>query len=118
MANAITVVTRNTWDDGKRLHVVGTIALSGSYAAGGEVLNWGAVPQVKSTRDPIWAQFEGKAGFVYQYDKPNDKLMVSGQEPTSATAGVIALSELAAGAYPAGITGDSIQFYAVFEKFI
>ena len=32
-----------------------------------------------------------------------------------ATAGVIALTQLAAAAYPAGVTGDTVRFYAIFK---
>lgn len=117
MALAITV--REKWFDGQRLHIVGSIAATGNYASGGDTLSF-ASGEIKSQKIPDHVDVHGVAGFVYEFldgtDNATGKLKVRGQEPTSATAGVIALSEIAAAAYPAGVTGDTIRFHAIFKS--
>lgn len=114
---AIAVTVSDKWDDGKRLHAVGTLAFSGSYATGGDTLSFAGL--VPASRAPVLVQVEGMAGFHYEVNLGsainNSKVLVRGQEPTNATAGVIALTQLAAAAYPAGVTGDTVRFYAIFK---
>jgi hypothetical protein len=117
MALAFTLV--DSWDDGQRIHVAGTVAASGSYATGGDTLDLSglgalgvptAQPPVKGT-----GAMDGLAGYDYCFspgaapDANKVKIFEQG-----ASAG--AFAELAAGAYPAGITGDTITFYGVFPK--
>lgn len=62
-----------------------------------------------TNKQPDSVRIQGNSGFIYSYDRANKYFKVFGQNPTSVTAGVIGLSELTAGAYPAGITGDTIE---------
>lgn len=116
MALAATVT--RVWHDGQQMHVLGTVAASGSYATGGDTLDL-AVRGLPARNASRWVELQGESGFAYRWVPgsgiSNGKVKVYGQEPTSATAGVIALSELAAGAYPTGITGDAIRFHAIFD---
>lgn len=117
---AIAFTKTDEWDDGKRIHVLGTLTFSGNYLNGGEVPTTGSTNGIRargSRSAPKWVKIEGKAGFEYDYDRANEKVMVRAQEPTNAGAGVIALSQLAAAAYPAGITGDVVDVYAIFDKY-
>jgi len=50
---ALTFSLVDTWDDGKRIHVSGTIAASGSYATGGDTLDLSQTPIVASSQPPI-----------------------------------------------------------------
>lgn len=115
MAIAVTITDR--WNDGKRLHVSGTLAFSGNYATGGDTLDF--TGKVLASRAPVAVRVEGIAGFRYEVNIGsgigNSLVLVRGQEPTNATAGVIALTQLAAAAYPAGVTGDTVRFHAIFK---
>jgi hypothetical protein len=115
MALSFTLV--DTWNDGKRIHVAGTIAASGNYAAGGDTLDLSQTPIVASTRAPIQgtAWMDGLAGYDYVFTPGsamnNGKVKIFAN---GASAG--AFPELAAGAYPAAITADTITFYGIFPK--
>lgn len=128
MALAVTIVKIDS--DTNSTYVLGTIAASGNYAAGGDTLSFanptnpkGGTLNVQSIPRQVWIQSQasgGGSGWIYSF-RPgttiaNAKMQVFGQQPTSATAGVIPLSELAAAAYPASITGDTIVFEAIFDK--
>lgn len=117
MSLAISVT--ESWFDGQRQHVVGTITPSGNYATGGDALDFTSQHKIKSPkgRVPTHVEIQGASGFAYRWvpgtDLATGKVKVLGQEPTNATVGVIALTELAAAAYPAGVTGDTIRFHAI-----
>ena len=114
---ALTFTLVDTWDDGKRIHVAGTVAASGNYSTGGDTLDLSQFPIVASTQPPIQgtAWMDGLAGYDYVFSSGsamnNSKVKIFAQ---GASAG--AFPELAAGAYPGGITGDSITFYGIFPK--
>lgn len=121
VAVAITAVDNGQFFE----YVYGTLTVTGTYATGGDTLNFSGFDQIKSGQVPIQVYIQsqkgaGVSGFLYGFaagtSLSNCKFQVVGQQPTSATAGVIALSELAAGAYPAGITGDVIVFNAIFQR--
>lgn len=101
------------WYDGKRYFVSLTLTASGNYATGGDTLNIAAL--VKTARIPItgYAQIEGQAGFQYCFvpgtDNTSHKIKIFQSGTASA-----AFNEVGAGAYPAGITGDTIVLTAVF----
>lgn len=98
----------------KCVTVRGTIVFSGSYATGGETWNlttFAGVPVKK--QDPVAVGIWGAAGYGYGYvpvvnDLSTGKLKIS---TTAAT-------ELLAGAYPAGITGDVVMFEIVLPKLV
>jgi len=115
MALAFTLV--DTWDDGKRIHVSGTVAASGSYTTGGDTLDLSQFPIIAATQAPIQgtAWMDGLAGYDYVFTPGsamnNGKVKIF-QQGSSAGA----FPELAAGAYPAAVTSDTLTFYGIFAK--
>lgn len=114
----VTTIT-NQWSDGQRLHVTGTIVMSGVYVANGDILNWqNAIDArqgfigIMTQNQPDMVFIQGIAGFVYVWTPANNKIKI-----LTGAAAQAALTELAAGALPAGVTGDTITFYAIFKKF-
>jgi hypothetical protein len=63
MALAFSLV--DTWDDGKRVHVSGTITATGNYVTGGDTLDLSQSPVIASAQPPIQgrAWMDGPAGF-------------------------------------------------------
>ena len=112
---SIAVVITDNFSEGKRQIVIGTLTFSGSYATGGEVVSW-ALGAIKSQRAPKNVQIEGIAGFKYEYVAATAKVIVRGYQPTDGTGGVIALPQIAAASYPAGVTGDTVSFLAIFGQ--
>lgn len=118
---AVAVSFEDVWSDGRRLYAVGTLAFSGNYAAGGDAVDIKAAnPNTKGQRwmansDPDVVMIQGKAGFVYAYDKATKKVQVFVN-----TAGGVntALGEHTAVAYVAGITGDVVRFLAIGKKLV
>jgi len=116
----------------KKFRVRFQVTPSSSYTTGGDTLDWGTVTQISSGPsvpfggNPTWVFIQSQpsasgaaSGFFYSYSNgtfPNGLMQVWGQDPTSATTGVIALSELAQASYPAGVTGDTIIGMAEFDK--
>ena len=105
------------------LDVHGSITASGSYAAHGDTLDFSGNGSIPSDVVPIRVEvFESPAagtspsGYVYNFcpgtGLSNGKVTVFEGGGASAP-----LAELAAGAYPAGITGAAIKFRATFKKF-
>lgn len=117
---AVAVNFTDVWTDGRRIHAIGTLTITGNYAAGGDALDIkGAKGGLdhkfwRSNKDPLWVDARGKAGFVYAYDKATKKLMTFFGDNNNAADGP--LVELPAAAYPAGVTGDVIDFYAVGKR--
>jgi hypothetical protein len=119
LALTVTLVDRSN----NALRVYGTITASGSYSAGGDTLSFAGFDQIKSSSLPQFVSIQSQNasghslweyGFTPGTTQANGKMQVLGQQPTSATTGVIQFSELAAGAYPASITSDKIMYEAVF----
>lgn len=107
MSLAVTVTKK--WHDSKKLHVVGTIVASSTYATGGDTLSFASLG-INSSQPPFWVKFNSLNGYSYVYAAGG------GTQATGLMrANTASNTELAAGAYPAGITGDTIQFYALFE---
>ena len=114
---ALTFTLVDTWDDGQRIHVAGTAAASGSYSTGGDTLDLSQFPIIATTQAPIQGTvwMDGISGFDYVFvpgsAMSNGKVKIF-QQGTSAGA----FPELAAGAYPSGISSDTITFYGIFQK--
>jgi hypothetical protein len=83
----------------------GTLTASGSYATGGDALALPQIPGYDATKI-IDIFIHGIAGYKYEFDIATSKVLVF-------TAGE---TELTAGAYPSGITGDTITFLAVVKN--
>lgn len=101
------------------LRVYGTISASGSYTALGDPLSFSGIDLIKSSLPPIMVSIQsqksgGVTGYDYRYNPgttlANGKFQVFVETATAGSAH----SELAAGAYPAGVTGDTIFFEAIF----
>lgn len=100
--------------------VLGTIAVTAStatYTAGGIVLNF-FQDAIKATRIPISVMISGIAGYLYEYvngtDASNGLLMIRAQKASASDHD--ALTELAdATAMPAGVSGDTITFEAIWR---
>lgn len=87
----------------RSMRTTGSIVLSGSYPAGGEAVS---IPKPGTTKAPYNVWFSSANGNQYFWDIVNQKMKVfSGH-------GV----ELAAGAYPAGYTGDAIFYEAEYPR--
>lgn len=110
---ATTVAVRSYWDDGKRVHVLGTVTFSGSYTTGGDSVSLtGLFPGQRSAAELV--KIDGKSGYVYKFDRNNSKILVM-QAPAT---GTNPLAEIPASAYPSGVTSDTVDFYAVAKKFV
>jgi hypothetical protein len=66
---ALTFSVVDTWDDGKRIHVSGTVAATGNYATSGDTLDLSQVPIIASAQPPIQgtAWMDGLAGYDYVF---------------------------------------------------
>ncbi len=103
MALAATRLTRVK--NGTTIRASFSIVASGNYATGGDALDFG--PLIGFTnRQPKTVRIAGKAGFEYDYDYVNKKMLVYCNTAGGANA---ALGEHTAVAYVAGVTGDTIQ---------
>lgn len=106
----IAVTVTNKWSDTKREHVIGTLVFSSTYAQGGQAITW-VDPAIKSQRSVLRVEVDGKNGYQYAYDRANLKILIYQQN------GVLGpLVEISNGAYPAGVTGDIVDFYAIFNQ--
>jgi hypothetical protein len=114
---ALTFSLVDTWDDGQRVHVSGTVAASGNYSTGGDTLDLSQFPVTAATQAPIQgaAWLDGLSGYDFVFAPgsamSNGKVKIF-QQGSSAGA----FPELASGAYPSAIASDTISFYAVFKK--
>jgi hypothetical protein len=114
---ALTFSVVDTWDDGKRIHVSGTVAATGNYTASGDTLDLSQVPLIASDQAPAQgtAWMDGLAGYDYVFypgaAMNSNKVKIFQQGSAGG-----AFPELAAGAYPGAITSDTITFYGIFKK--
>lgn len=113
--SAVTTTISKTFMHDALFNVLGTIAIGaspGTYPTGGFTLALND-PLIKSSRLPIWVDIKGVNGFVYVYvpgtTTANGKLKI-----LTGAAAQSALTELSAGATPAGVSGDTIQIWARF----
>lgn len=60
---ALTFSFADTWDDGKPIHVNGTVTATGNYATNGDTLDLSPVPVIASAQAPIqgtaWTAWPG-----------------------------------------------------------
>lgn len=102
MAAAVTELRKEGGQ--KSITTTGTIVLSGSYATGGDSV---AIPKPGTTKPPNFVEFNSKNGNLYSWDASAQKMKAFSAPGT----------ELTAGAYAAGYTGDVITYRAEFPKF-
>ena len=108
MAVAATIISQNA--QGTSVEVTGTLAFSGNYVTDGEVPTFPGLRSSKAIADDI--RIEGIAGYKYEYNYANGKVLVRQSAAASNP-----MSQLSAAAYPAGVTGDTVRFRASFKKF-
>ncbi len=115
MALIFTLV--DTWDDGKRIHVCGTVSATGNYTTGGDTLDLSQFPIVASTRPPLagTSWMDGLAGYDYVFS-PGTALNANKVKMFQQAASAGPFAELATGAYPTAIQNDTITFYGIFKK--
>jgi len=104
---AATLTVTDHWTDGKRIHIIGTIATSGNYATGGVALALNDF-KIKSPSPPEWVSIQGQGLNAYSWipgtTQLNGKIFGS-------TAGVQFTN---GAAWPA----DTLTIYAIFPKYI
>lgn len=64
MADSITATIVDQWSDGKRLHVIGSLAFSGNYTEGGLVLDLSAI---EAAGPPIFFDAPTYYGYQFRY---------------------------------------------------
>lgn len=126
MANStVTITVNNTSFDSATLTVWGTIAISaspGAYPAHGWTLSFAGLDVIKSNSIPlecdIWSgPAAGTSNSGYQYGYCPGTTRDNGQMTVfTGAAAQSPLAELSAGSTPAGVSGDTIRFKAVFPR--
>lgn len=109
---AIALQITDHWSDGKRIHVTGNLVITGNYPAGGDLIPFNNAA-IKTGSGFVHCNIQGLGGYDY-FSAPSTLTNNAKLRAIVSSTGV----ELAAGAYPAAITGNPPQFYAVFPKFI
>lgn len=107
--------------DIKGLLVTGGLKFTGSYVTGGDTINFGLLSidsfakYIKSNSPPYVCMITGQgvaSGSNYTYQFIPGTTINNGKVKI-----YLAGTELSAGAYPAGITGDVVTFSSQFPKF-
>lgn len=113
MANATASLTvTDTWYDGKREHVIGTVAITNfNYVTNGIVLSFTGQEFIKSSTNPVVCLITGVGGFLYGWDYTNLSIRIWSQN--GATGGFLETP----GGSPlvTGISADTIKLYAIFK---
>ena len=117
VASVVVTVTRAIPLAGAGMLVFGTLAIDAStdtYATGGLTLGaeeFGAkVPTCPGAAE--WMDVKGISGYQYEYN--NSLLLIKGAK--SSASDYDPLKELSTGAIPSGVSGDTINFLALFSK--
>jgi hypothetical protein len=112
MALAITITDVDSGTG--NIYIFGTLTASGSYATGGDTLDFTTVAaQIGASVPPVQLWAGGTTGDAYSWI-PGSALNNGKIKINTASA-----TELASGAYPTRISGDAnIQFEAAFRKLI
>jgi hypothetical protein len=112
MALAVTITKK--WYDGKKLFIVATIVPSGSYVSGGDTLNLSGLG-IPSSQVPFAVDINSLAGTAAQALNTYTWVPGTTQANGKMRAFIGSSAELAAGAYPAAATGDTIVAQFGFE---
>jgi hypothetical protein len=89
----------------RSMRILGTLTFSGSYVTGGEVPS--GVVKPGTTKNAVMASFMSRGDHNFKYDSSTGKVLV--YAPGGA--------QLAAAAYPAGVTGDTVVMELEYPKF-
>ena len=113
---AITPTLKAQWFDGKRLFAHVALVFSGSYVTGGDTLNLQNLGIKASGAPAGWASIDGQAlgANGTQYVWIQGTTQANGKVGVTQGAG----AEVTAGAYPASVTGDTVNalFYFLFNR--
>lgn len=126
-----TLTIKQAWTDGKRYHIVGSIALSGNYVTGGIPLNLSPagpnstpINAPPTTQPIVHSDVTGKGGYYgYSSGSLYDYRYVAApsNDPTFLSDGLLRIflngTELSATAIPAGALSDTVFFYGIFQKY-
>lgn len=113
IAVTITRVTKRQ----NEIEAIGTLTASSDYVSGGDTVDFtgatlSGVDALPTQQGPDYFEVKGEAGYRYAgVEGALDACKVKVFEDAGAAG---AQAELAAAAYPAAITGDTIKFRAVF----
>lgn len=120
MADAVATPTvTQQWAGVPGYRVIGTIAIDASpaaYVTGGIALSF-LQAAIKAQRVPKYVSVKGIGGYIYSYvngTTAGDGLLRIFAQTSGASAGD-PLGQLAASAIPAGVSGDTITFEAVWD---
>ena len=119
MANSTVTVgfTRDTVA-GNLYIVLGTVNFSAApdtYVTGGNTCSF-AIPRIKATRVPFFVQFQEASGYYYVYVPGTTSANGTIRVYVQGTGAQAPAGELTGGAaIPAGVSGDSIRFMAMFD---
>ena len=113
---ALTINISDVDTGGRDLAVVGTLTPSGSYATGGDSLDFTTVSaQFGASQAPLQVWIAGSTGDAYAFVRAASPTLSNGKVKINTASN----TELSSGAYPARITGDTnIQFEAIFQKLL
>lgn len=119
MATSTTTVTvTDTWYDGQRQHIIGTLIVNaGDYAAGGLVVDFSKF-KIKSTKVPLVSavQMWGIGGFIYAYvagaTLALGKMMVFAETTVATNQPLLEYTNTAASA---GLLADVIRFHLIVK---
>jgi hypothetical protein len=96
---------------GQKEYVLGQLVFSGTYPAGGEPFDASQFFQDKSApKVAIAMSFAGANGYSYGF-VPGATISTAKIKISTSSA-----TELGAGAYPAGVTGDTVYFCLYLKK--
>ena len=102
------IVNTQRWFDGQRLHQVGTITLSGSYATpNGDPLSF-ADGDVKSSRIPDFVTIHSASGYTFSYAPGTD---ITDGAMFAFLGGV----EHAGAVYTAQALSEPVHYHAIFK---
>jgi len=107
---AVTATVTNKWTDAKRIHVLGSLSISGSYVTGGDTITFSNPSLIKSKSPVLFMEINGQSKYLYRAVIGTPTKMKVYVPETGA--------ELSAAAYPTGVTGDVVTFYAIYRKFV
>jgi len=102
---ALTFSIIDTWEDGKRVHVSGTVVASGNYTTSGDTLDLSEVPLIASDQPPVQgtAWMDGLAGYDYVF-YPGAAMNANKVKIFQQGASAGPFPELASGAYPSALS--------------
>lgn len=113
----ITATVDKQHNVGDVLLVRGTLAFTGNYINDGDSLATVFAGKVNSTLKALQLFIMGTGGFLYEYDEPNNKVIVRQQtDPADAGGADIPLKQIPVAAYPAAST--PARFIGFFQKFL